>query len=68
MKLWFAIIGINIKTHIPGQGAIWNAYNQFIDDLTNALKKEKYSEQEIHEIPIGEFIKFANDWITSFQS
>jgi len=50
---------------IVGQSEIWNAYNQFIDDLNISLLST-YSEDEIEEMPIGDFIKFSIDWIESF--
>jgi hypothetical protein len=51
---------------VVGQRVIWNLYNQFIDDVHTELLKEGYSEQEIDEMPISDFIKFAKDWIAAF--
>lgn len=51
---------------IVGQSVIWIAYNQFIDDLNTNLSAS-YTEDEIEEMPIGDFIKFANDWISEFK-
>ncbi|MGG5485987.1 hypothetical protein [Gaetbulibacter sp. PBL-D1] len=51
---------------IVGQSVIWIAYNQFIDDLNTNLSAT-YTEDEIEEMPIGDFIKFANDWISEFK-
>lgn len=51
---------------IVGQSVIWIAYNQFIDDLNTNLSTT-YTEDEIEEMPIGDFIKFANDWISEFK-
>ncbi|WP_031425789.1 hypothetical protein [Flavimarina sp. Hel_I_48] len=50
------------QTQIEGQRVIWNSYNQFIEDLTTQLINS-YTNQEIEEIPIADFIKFAKDWI-----
>lgn len=51
---------------IVGQSVIWIAYNQFIDDLNTNLSAT-YTDEEIEEMPIGDFIKFANDWISEFK-
>lgn len=51
---------------IVGQSVIWIAYNQFIDDLNTNLSAS-YTEDEIEEMPIGDFIKFAKDWISEFK-
>jgi molybdopterin converting factor small subunit len=51
---------------IVGQRVIWIAYNQFIDDLNTSLSAT-YTEVEIEEMPIGDFIKFATDWIIKFK-
>ena len=65
VRNWFSV---NFADHIVGQRAIWNAYNQFIDDLTTELKDEDYSDQEIEDMPIADFVKFARDWIDNFLS
>lgn len=51
---------------IVGQSEIWIAYNQFLEDLNTKLS-EKYSNEEIEDMPIGDFIKFSTDWIKEFQ-
>jgi hypothetical protein len=51
---------------IVGQSVIWIAYNQFIDDLNSNLSAT-YTEDEIEAMPIGDYIKFANDWISEFK-
>jgi len=45
---------------------IWIAYNQFIDDLTSILSAT-YTEEELKEMPISDYIKFTNDWIKKFK-
>lgn len=52
---------------IIGQSVIWIAYNQFIDDLNINLTAENYSEQDIEEMPMIDFIKFSIDWINRFK-
>jgi hypothetical protein len=51
---------------IPPSSEIWNAYNQFTEDLQTTLK-ESYTQKEINEMPIGDFIKFVKEWILSFK-
>jgi hypothetical protein len=51
---------------IPGQSEIWNAFNQFNADLTTKLSST-YTAKEIEEMPIGDYIKFAKDWILNFK-
>ncbi len=65
VRNWFSVNFTNI--HIDGQRAIWDSYNLFIDDLITQLSKE-YTTQEIEEMPIADFIKFANDWVKKFKS
>lgn len=60
VRNWFSVNFVNI--HINGQRAIWDSYNLFIDDLITQVSKE-YTTQEIEEMPIADFIKFAGDWI-----
>ncbi len=51
---------------IVGQTEIWIAYNQFIEDLNTNLSAT-YLIDEINSMPIGDFIKFALDWIDNFK-
>jgi hypothetical protein len=51
---------------IVGQSVIWIAYNQFIDVLNTSLSPT-YTDEEIDEMPIGDFIKFSTDWINKFK-
>jgi hypothetical protein len=52
---------------LSGQSEIWIAYNQFSGDLVNNLAST-YSAKDIEEMPIGDYIKFAKDWIKEFKS
>lgn len=51
---------------ISGPSEIWIAYNQFLEDLNSNLS-EKYTDDEISEMPIGDFIKFSKGWINKFK-
>jgi hypothetical protein len=53
-------------TTVPGQSEIWVAFNQFNADLITKLSA-KYTTQEIDEMPVGDYIKFAKDWIVNFK-
>lgn len=65
MRNWFSV---NFKkTQIEGQRVIWISYNQFVEDLNTQLTG-KYTSQEIEEMPIADFIKFARDWIDEAKS
>nr|WP_299033088.1 hypothetical protein [uncultured Tenacibaculum sp.] len=64
VRNWFSV---NFPEEtIVGQSVIWIAYNQFIDDLNTNLSAS-YTDDEIEEMPIGDFIKFASDWISEFK-
>lgn len=52
---------------IAGQSEIWIAYNQFVEDLNANLTDENYTEEDIQEMPIIDFIKFSKDWIKQFK-
>jgi len=52
---------------IAGQSEIWIAYNQFVEDLNTNLTAENYTEEDIQEMPIIDFIKFSTDWIKEFK-
>ena len=65
VRNWFSV---NFPEEtIVGQSVIWIAYNQFIDDLSTHLSAT-YTNAEIEEMPIGDFIKFAADWISEFKN
>lgn len=51
---------------IVSQGVIWITYNKFIEDLNSNLSST-YSNEEIEDMPIGDFIKFSKDWINKFK-
>lgn len=61
---WFSN---NSDYNVAPSSEIWTAYNQFIDDLSNSLAPN-FTAEEIQEMPIGDYIKFAKDWIVKFKS
>jgi hypothetical protein len=61
---WFSN---NSDNNVVPSSEIWTAYNQFIDDLSNSLAAN-FTPEEIQEMPIGDYIKFAKDWIAEFKA
>ena len=51
---------------LPSANEIWIAYNQFTDDLISTLSPT-YSAQDLNEMQISDYIKFANDWVRRFK-
>ncbi len=60
-------ISNNSTDFIVSQNQIWIALNQFNVDLITNLSST-YSKKDIDEMPIGDYIKFAKDWIAKFQN
>ncbi len=59
-------ISNNSDEIIIGQSQIWIAFNQFNADLLTNLTGT-YSTKDIDEMPIGDYMKFAKDWIRKFK-
>lgn len=51
---------------VPSHSKVFYAFNQFSSDLSARLLST-YTAEEIEEMPIGEYIKFAKDWIQEFK-
>lgn len=56
----------NSKATIIGQSQIWIAFNQFNAKLSIDLAST-YTQKDIVEMPIGDYMKFAKDWIAIFK-
>ncbi|HRN55949.1 MAG TPA: hypothetical protein PLS00_05185 [Niabella sp.] len=50
----------------PSGNKVWVAYNQFVDDLSQTLIAEGFTENEIENMPNSDLISFARDWIQRF--
>ena len=50
---------------LPGSSEIWTAFNQFNSELSSSLKG-KFTKKEISEMKIGDYIKYAKEWIPNF--
>lgn len=59
---------LNEKKNLPNANIIWLAYNNFYNNLISNLLSTGYIEKEIEELPNGDFIKFAKDWIKNFKT
>lgn len=46
---------------------IWTAFNQFTDDLLSTLIPT-FTSEDIDEMTISDYIKFAKDWIERYRS
>lgn len=51
---------------VPSHSKIFYTFFQFTSDLSANLSVT-YSEKEVEEMPIGDYIKFAKDWINEFK-
>lgn len=60
-------ISNNRKNIPPSHNEIWIAFNQFTDDITLTLNK-KYANLNLSELTIGDYCKFAKDWIANFKT
>lgn len=60
-------ISTNNTINLTPHSEIWNAFNQFTDDLTSTLLP-KFTSEDIEDMPIGDYIKFAKDWIKQFRN
>jgi hypothetical protein len=65
VRNWFS--SMSSRKIFPNPNKIWTAYNQFDSGLNEELKAQNYPKEEIVNMPIEEFIKFASSWINSFK-
>lgn len=60
LREWFhETVGVSITT---GPTGIWNRYMDFLFDLDTNYLSKGYSEDDIKNISISEFMKFSNEW------
>ncbi len=55
------------KLKFPGPTKIWNAFNQFMDDLPSKLS-DNFSLSEIRDLQLSDYQGYADDWITDLKS
>jgi hypothetical protein len=66
VRNWFS--AIDEANEYAGANEIWIAFNQFYDDLVTNLSAKGYAADDIEEMPKGDFVKFAKDWISKYKS
>lgn len=60
-------ISTNTVSHvIETHNEVWIAFNQFTDDLLFTLSTS-HTPRDIAEMTIGDYLKFAKDWINKFK-
>lgn len=59
---WF--YGLGFKT-TEGHVAMWYEFNDFYADLYQSLKEKNYSEKDINEVSMPEFLSELNRWLNS---
>jgi hypothetical protein len=53
------------KTKATSTTRIWRRFNEFYGDFMMAVNKSVYSETDVQEMPIIEFIAFIKEWKTT---
>jgi hypothetical protein len=66
VRNWFSTVDSSRDYHSASK--VWIAYNQFYDDITKTLAIEGFTDNEIENMPISDFIRFSKDWIDNFTS
>lgn len=60
LRSWFAEVGFK---NLDSSSKVWYSYNYFYLDFYDAKKKVKFTDKEIEELPIPEFIDIMKNWI-----
>jgi len=66
VRNWFSTV--DSSRDYPSASKVWIAYNQYYDDITKTLTIEGFTDNEIENMPISDFIRFSKDWIDNFTS
>ncbi len=66
VRNWFSVVD-TLHTY-PSANEIWIVYSQFYDDMIVELSAQGFTVDEIENMPVSDFIKFAKDWIADFRS
>lgn len=61
---WFSK---NTEDHICSSTVIWTGFNQFTENLQSQLLSDGYTDVEIDEMDIDDYIKFSKEWIKKFK-
>lgn len=62
VRNWFSENGFDL---IPGPTALWNDYNEFLSELYVRKIRDGFSSPQIETLPIPEFIRAIDHWITN---
>ena len=62
VRNWFTAV---LNRHQPSPTLIWDAYNDFLNSISEQLKKEAFSKDDIASLPVSNFILLAKQWIGS---
>jgi hypothetical protein len=60
VRNWFAVV---LNSHQPSPTLIWEAYTDFLGSISEQLKKEAFSKDDIESLPVSNFIILAKQWI-----
>lgn len=63
---WLSTVD-NLKAY-PSGNVVWIAYNQFFDNVIKTLFSKGFTDEEIENMPVSDFINFSKDWIKRFTS
>ena len=60
VRNWFAAV---LNSHQPSPTLIWDSYNDFLDRMSEQLKAEAFSRDDIESLPVSNFVILAKQWI-----
>ena len=60
VRNWFAAV---LNSHQPSPTLIWDSYNDFLDRMSEQLKAEAFSKDDIESLPVSNFVILAKQWI-----
>lgn len=62
VRNWFATV---LNMHQPGPALIWESYNDFFAQMSEQLRQESFSQEDIESLPVSNFLILAKRWIAS---
>ncbi len=60
LRNWFSENGVQ---NIESATAIWYKFNDFMSDFYESRKKQNFSDEDIYEIPIPEYVNSIKKWL-----
>ena len=61
LRNWFSLV---LKKNLIAGSKIWTAYNEFIFDFTNQMKKEGFKKKDIESLPKSNLIRYMKAWLS----